>query len=132
MVSFSPYNAPENPADQSFLLPRDWVARSTFYLLENLCQHPLGVKILLSNCAPPGIILSRQPDLTFPHLIAFLLSGVRGAVQAELDAFFALLERRSRLCRVITASAFSKARSHLFANAFDPLNWPKPASTKTP
>jgi hypothetical protein len=65
---------------------------------------------------------TRQRDLTFPNLIAFLLSGVRGAVQAELDSFFALLERRSRLCRVITTSAFSKARSHLFANVFDPLN----------
>lgn len=65
---------------------------------------------------------TRQRDLTFPYLIAFLLSGVQGAVQAELDAFFALLARRTRLCRVITASAFSKARSHLFANVFDPLN----------
>jgi len=55
-------------------------------------------------------------------LIAFLLSGVRGAVQTELDAFFALLARRTRLCREVTASAFSKARSHLRANIFDPLN----------
>ncbi|MBK7648799.1 MAG: IS4 family transposase [Betaproteobacteria bacterium] len=65
---------------------------------------------------------TRHRDLTFPCLIAFLLSGVRGAVQAELDAFFALLERRTRLCRVVTASAFSKARSRLWANVFDPLN----------
>ena len=43
-------------------------------------------------------------------------------MQAELDAFFALLERRTRLCRVVTASAFSKARSRLWANVFDPLN----------
>jgi len=43
-------------------------------------------------------------------------------VQVELDAFFALLDRRTRLCRVVTASAFSKARSRLFANVFDPLN----------
>lgn len=55
-------------------------------------------------------------------MIAFLLSGIRGAVQTELDAFFALLARRSRLSRVITASAFSKARSHVFSNVFDPLN----------
>ncbi len=55
-------------------------------------------------------------------MIAFLLSGIRGAVQTELDSFFALLARRTRLSRVITASAFSKARSRLFANVFDPLN----------
>jgi hypothetical protein len=65
---------------------------------------------------------TRQRDLPFPELIAFLLSGVRGAVQGELDAFFALLARRARLCRVVTASAFSKARSRLFADVFDPLN----------
>jgi hypothetical protein len=47
---------------------------------------------------------------------------VRGAVQCELDAFFAHLTRRSRLCRVITASAFSKARSRLRADVFDQLN----------
>jgi Transposase DDE domain len=55
-------------------------------------------------------------------LIAFLLSGVRGAVQGELDAFFSLLARRSQLVRVVTASAFSKARGRLWANVFDPLN----------
>jgi hypothetical protein len=43
-------------------------------------------------------------------------------VQAEQDTFFDLLAWRTRLCRAITASAFSKARSHLFANMFDPLN----------
>lgn len=55
-------------------------------------------------------------------MIAFLLSGVRGAVQGELDAFFSLLARRSQLYRVVTASAFSKARGRLWANVFDPLN----------
>lgn len=33
-----------------------------------------------------------------------------------------MLERRTRLCRVVTASAFSKARNRLFAHVFDPLN----------
>ena len=56
------------------------------------------------------------------NLIAFLLTGIRGAVQAEFDSFFALLAGRTRLCRVITASAFSKARRHLLVNPFDPLN----------
>ena len=55
-------------------------------------------------------------------MIAFLLSGVRGAVQGELDAFFSLLARRSQLVRVVSASAFSKARGRLWANVFDPLN----------
>ena len=65
---------------------------------------------------------TRQRDLSFPNLIAFLLSGLRGSVQMELDAFFALLANRVRLSRVMTASAFSKARRHLLANVFDPLN----------
>lgn len=43
-------------------------------------------------------------------------------MQTELDSFFALLAQRTRLSRVITASAFSKARSRLVANIFDPLN----------
>lgn len=60
--------------------------------------------------------------MPFTNLIAFLLTGIRGAVQAELDSFFALLAGRTRLCRAITASAFSKARSHLVANLFEPLN----------
>ena len=55
-------------------------------------------------------------------MIAFLLSGVRGAVQGELDAFFSLLARRSQLVRVVSASAFSKARGRLWADVFDPLN----------
>ncbi len=65
---------------------------------------------------------TRSRGLPFTDLIAFLLSGVRGAVQGELDAFFTLLARRTRLSRVVTASAFSKARSRLYANVFDPLN----------
>lgn len=36
-------------------------------------------------------------------MLAFLLYGVRSAVQAELDGFFTLLERRIRLPRVVTA-----------------------------
>ena len=65
---------------------------------------------------------TRQRDLPFPVLIAFLLNGLRGAVQGELDAFFANLHGRSRLIREVSASAFSKARHRLFANVFDPLN----------
>ena len=65
---------------------------------------------------------TRTRGLPFTDLIAFLLCDVRGAVQGELDAFFTLLARRTRLPRGVTASAFSKARSRLFANVFDPLN----------
>lgn len=43
-------------------------------------------------------------------------------MQVELDAFFALLGRRTRLCRQVSASAFSKARSRLSAHVFEPLN----------
>ena len=65
---------------------------------------------------------TRKRDLTFAQLIAFLLTGVRGAVQAELDAFFALLQQKTSLCRMVSAAAFAKARSHLFADVFDTVN----------
>ena len=47
---------------------------------------------------------------------------MRGAVQAELDSFFALLRQKMRLSRAVSAAAFAKARSHLFATVFDSLN----------
>ena len=55
-------------------------------------------------------------------MLAFLLCGVRGAVQAELDSFFALLTKRSRLLRVVTAQAFSKARHQIRADVFERVN----------
>lgn len=56
-------------------------------------------------------------------MLAFLLCGVRGAVQAELDSFFALLAaKRTRLLRVVTAQAFSKARHQIRADVFERVN----------
>lgn len=60
--------------------------------------------------------------LPFATVLAFLLFGVRGAVQAELDSFFALLEKRTRLLRVVTAQAFSKARHQIRADVFERVN----------
>jgi hypothetical protein len=72
------------------------------------------------RCEPR--FFTRSRDLPFPLLISFLLNGVRGAVQSELDAFFALLDGRTRLCRVVSAAAFAKARSHLLGTVFERLN----------
>ena len=65
---------------------------------------------------------TRCRTLPFATVLAFLLSGVRGAVQAELDGFFALLANRTRLLRVVSAQAFSKARQQIRADVFERVN----------
>ena len=55
-------------------------------------------------------------------MLAFLLCGVRGTVQAELDSFFALLHERTRLVRVVSAQAFAKARHQIRADVFERIN----------
>jgi hypothetical protein len=65
---------------------------------------------------------TRCRALPFATVLAFLLCGVRGAVQAEPDGFFALLAQRTRLLRVVTAQAFSKARHQIRADVFERVN----------
>jgi hypothetical protein len=65
---------------------------------------------------------TRCRALPFAAVLAFLLTGVRAAVQAELDHFFALLAQRTRLVRMVTAQAFSKARHQIRADVFEPIN----------
>jgi hypothetical protein len=65
---------------------------------------------------------TRSRQLPFATLLAFLLSGIRGAVQAELDTFVASLANRAELLRVVSAQAFCKARHHLRADVFARIN----------
>lgn len=64
---------------------------------------------------------TRSRKLPFATLMAFLLSGIRGAVQGELDAFFASLRNQADRQRQVSAQAFYKARHQLRADAFSQL-----------
>ncbi len=78
-------------------------------------------ELLEANRLAPQFF-TRCRALPFATVLAFLLCGVRGAVQAELDGFFALLEKRTRLLRVVTTQAFSKARHQIRADVFERIN----------
>ena len=54
--------------------------------------------------------------------MGFLLSGVQGAVQSELDQFFAHLRNRANSVREVTAQAFYQARYRINALVFGELN----------
>ena len=54
--------------------------------------------------------------------MAFLLSGIRGAVQSERDLFFASLRNQADRTREVCAQAFYKARHQLRADVFANLN----------
>lgn len=51
-----------------------------------------------------------------------MLSGFKASVQNELNAFFAHLANQADLMRCASAQAFSRARQHFSAQAFDLLN----------
>lgn len=65
---------------------------------------------------------TRKRSLAFPTVITFLLSGLQGAVQAELDQFFANLANRADSVRKVTAQAFFKARYKISAVVFGDIN----------
>jgi len=69
-----------------------------------------------------GRAFTRNRVLSFPTVVSFLLSAVKGALQAELDAFFAALAGQGTLLRQVTKSAFSQARQKLRASVFPALN----------
>lgn len=73
-----------------------------------------------SRCQPQ--FFTRDRKLPFNTLLAFLLSGIRGAVQAELDLFFASLRNIADRKREVCAQAFYKARHQLRSDVFDKLN----------
>ena len=65
---------------------------------------------------------TRNRSLSFPTVITFLLSGLQGAVQSELDQFFANLKNRADSVREVTAQAFYKARYKISALVFRDIN----------
>ena len=65
---------------------------------------------------------TRERKLTFPVVLSFLLSGVQGAVQSELDQFFANLRDRANAVREVTAQAFSNARHKISSMVFNDVN----------
>lgn len=65
---------------------------------------------------------TRNRTLNFATLVSFLLSSFGGALQRELDAFFAAVAGRSALLRQVTKSALSQARQKLKASVFEALN----------
>ena len=65
---------------------------------------------------------TRKRTLSFPTVLTFLLSGIQGAVQSELDQFFANLRNRADSVRVVTGQAFAKARLKISAFVFADVN----------
>lgn len=77
---------------------------------------------LLDECRLSPNAFRRQRTLTFPVLLAIMLSGFKAGVQNELNAFFAHLANQADLVRQVSAQAFSKARRQFSHRAFTRLN----------
>lgn len=65
---------------------------------------------------------SRDRKMPLHVLVAFMLTGLRMSVQAELDQFFAHLMQQAQLMRVVTEQAFAQARVKLALDAIPKLN----------
>ena len=65
---------------------------------------------------------TRERALSFQTVLTFLLSGVQGAVQSELDQFFANLRNQADSARKVTAQAFYMARYKISALVFADVN----------
>jgi hypothetical protein len=65
---------------------------------------------------------TRDRKLTFPVILSFLLSSVQGAVQSELNTFFADLRNRAQSIRKVSAQAFYEARYKISSRVFDDVN----------
>lgn len=65
---------------------------------------------------------TRERSLSFQTVLTFLLSGLQGAVQSELDQFFANLRNRADSVREVTAQAFYSARDKISALVFADVN----------
>lgn len=77
---------------------------------------------MLENARLKPQFFTRNRTLSFPTLLTFLLSGLQGAVQSELDQFFANLRNRADSVRVVTAQAFASARIKISALVFADVN----------
>ena len=60
---------------------------------------------------------TRKRSLTFPRLLAMMLSGMCASVQSELDHLFATLAGKPGRRRELSDRAFSKARRGFSARA---------------
>jgi len=65
---------------------------------------------------------TRERKLGFAHTVLFLMNFLKGALQFELDSFFAALRSEALPSREVTKSAFSQARRKLRHGAFIELN----------
>lgn len=74
---------------------------------------------------------TRNRKLSFVSVVAYFLSGVRAAVQTELDFFFAVLRDRAALLQEVSAQALFKARKGLRGEVFEALNATLMASVQT-
>jgi hypothetical protein len=77
---------------------------------------------LLESARLKPHFFTRDRILNFPTVLTFLLSGLQSAVQSELDRFFAPLGHRTDSLRIVSASAFGKARVKISALAFAQIN----------
>lgn len=66
--------------------------------------------------------LTRDRSLSFATVLTFMLSGLQGVVQSELDQFFANLRNRADSVREVTAQAFYQARYKISALVFADVN----------
>jgi hypothetical protein len=94
-------------------------------------KSPQIVQNLYTRLAQPEFVaehkttptaFTRTRKLPFQILCLYLLNLVKGAVQSELDEFFAVVHQHAVETRFVTASAFSQAREHLKHTAFEALN----------
>jgi len=69
----------------------------------------------------PGAF-TRQRKLTLPRIVAMMLAGMRGSVQAELDHLFGQIHALPVRSRQVSAQAFSKARRGFSARVFELAN----------
>lgn len=65
---------------------------------------------------------SRCRKLPLATLVAFMLTGMRMSVQAELDTFFAHLRQQAQLVHQVSEQAFAQARAKLSLTAIPLLN----------
>ena len=65
---------------------------------------------------------TRQRDLPFHRLVAFMLNLRKGSTEQELAGFFATLEDQPVATALPSRAAFSKARKGLSEKVFSHLN----------
>jgi hypothetical protein len=90
-------------------------------IINALARH-LSSRELMEKSRLDPRHFTRERKLTFPVILSFLLSSVQGAVQSELNTFFADLRNRVESIRKVSAQAFSEARYKISSRVFDDVN----------